>query len=104
MVTCWERADLLALIGDVYCIFITFPCSILAQMWYLIVSFADVCCLVYFYKHFIKYYYPLSCELLPVYLLHIFTLYGSGLLAQREGCSAAQNLGPKEKSFFLPNK
>ena len=27
MVTCWERADLLALVGDVYCIF-DFP------MWY----------------------------------------------------------------------
>ena len=24
-VTCWERADLLALVGDVYCIFVTFP-------------------------------------------------------------------------------
>ena len=24
VVTCWERADLLALVGDVYCIFVTF--------------------------------------------------------------------------------
>ena len=24
LVTCWERADLLALVGDVYCIFVTF--------------------------------------------------------------------------------
>ena len=30
--TCWERADLLALVGDVYCIFVTFPCGILGQM------------------------------------------------------------------------
>ena len=37
-VTCWERADLLALV-DVYCIFVTFPCGILGQVWYLIVSF-----------------------------------------------------------------
>ena len=29
VVTCWERADLLALFGDVYCIFVTFPCDIL---------------------------------------------------------------------------
>ena len=29
MVTCWERADLLALDGDVYCIFVTFSCGIL---------------------------------------------------------------------------
>ena len=31
VVTCWERADLLALVGDVYCIFVTFPCGILGQ-------------------------------------------------------------------------
>ena len=36
VVTCWERADLLALVGDVYCIFVTFPCGILGQVWYLI--------------------------------------------------------------------
>ena len=34
VVTCWERADLLALVDDVYCIFVTFPCSILGQVWY----------------------------------------------------------------------
>ena len=28
LVTCWERADLLALVVDVYCIFVTFPCGI----------------------------------------------------------------------------
>ena len=39
VVTCWERADLLALVDDVYCIFVTFPCGILGQVWYLIVSF-----------------------------------------------------------------
>ena len=37
VVTCWERADLLALVGDVYCIFVTFPCGILGQVWYLII-------------------------------------------------------------------
>ena len=37
----WERADLLALVGDVYCILVTFPCAILGQVWYLIVSFPD---------------------------------------------------------------
>ena len=25
LVTCWERADLLALVGDVHCIFVFFP-------------------------------------------------------------------------------
>ena len=48
VVTCWERADLLALIGDVYCIFVTFPCGILGQLWYLIVSFPDLCGRSYF--------------------------------------------------------
>ena len=48
VVTCWERADLLALVGDVYCISITFQCDILDQVWYLIVSFPDLCILSYF--------------------------------------------------------
>ena len=98
-VTCWERADTLALVCDVYCIcyfplwypgsgvvldlsfpdrcclsyfvnrslwspagkglthwllfvmFIvcfTFPCGIRGQMWHLMVSFPDICCLSYF--------------------------------------------------------
>ena len=47
-ITCWERADLLALVGDVYCIFVTFPCRILGQVWYLIVSLPDLCRLSYF--------------------------------------------------------
>ena len=28
--------------------FVTFPCGILGQVWYLIVSFPDLCCLSYF--------------------------------------------------------
>ena len=40
-----SRLHLLAHVGDVYCIFVTFPCGILGQMWYLIVSFPDFCCL-----------------------------------------------------------
>ena len=48
MVTCWEKAVLLALVGDVYCIFVIFPCGILDQVWYLIVSFPDLCRLSYF--------------------------------------------------------
>ena len=47
VVTCWEWADLLALVGDAYCIFVTFPCGILVQVWYLIVSFPDLCRLSY---------------------------------------------------------
>ena len=42
----------LALVGDVYCIFVTFPCGILEQMWYLIVSFPDLCRLSYCFTKF----------------------------------------------------
>ena len=48
VVICWERADLLAIVGGVYCIFVTFPCGILNQVWYLIVSFPDLGRLSYF--------------------------------------------------------
>ena len=45
VVTCWERADLLALICGVYCEFVTFP---LGQVLYLIVSIPDLYTLTYF--------------------------------------------------------
>ena len=48
VVTCWEGDDLLALVCDVYCIFATFPCCILGQVWYLIVLFPGLCHLAYF--------------------------------------------------------
>ena len=31
----------MALVGDVYCNFVIFPCGFLGQMWYLIVSFPE---------------------------------------------------------------
>ena len=34
------------------CVFVTFPCSILGQVWYLIVLIADLCHLSYFYHCF----------------------------------------------------
>ena len=43
-----EGAELLAPVGDVYCIFVTFPCGILGQVWFFIVSFPDLCRLSYF--------------------------------------------------------
>ena len=49
VVTCWERADLLAFVGGVNCIFVTFLCDILGKVWYLIVSFPDLCLLSDFY-------------------------------------------------------
>ena len=58
---CWERADLLALAGDVYCIFVTFPFGILGQVWYLIVSFLDLCRLSYFYNDTTQRIYAFVC-------------------------------------------
>ena len=58
VVNCWERANLLAFVGDVFCIFVTFPCGILGQVWYLIVSFPDLCHLSY-YDH-VAYLYFVS--------------------------------------------
>ena len=42
VVTCWERADLLALVCGVYCEFVTFP----LVSW--VVSIPDLCTLTYF--------------------------------------------------------
>ena len=42
------RADLLALVCDVYCDFVTFPFVIRGQVLYLIVSIPDLCCSSYF--------------------------------------------------------
>ena len=38
----------MALVCDVYCDFVTFPSGNLGQVWYLIVSIPDLCCLSYF--------------------------------------------------------
>ena len=53
VVTCWERADLLAHVCDVNCVFVTFPCGtcILGQVWYLIVLISDLCHISYFYTY-----------------------------------------------------
>ena len=49
MVTCWERADLLAFLCVMfYCGFVSFPCGVLGQVWCLIVSISDLCLLSYF--------------------------------------------------------
>ena len=42
VVTCWERAYLLALVCDVWLCFCHFPCGILGQVWHLIVSISDL--------------------------------------------------------------
>ena len=46
VVTCWERADLLALLYVMFsCVVVTFPYGVLGQVWYLIVSIPDLCLL-----------------------------------------------------------
>ena len=49
MVTCWERAGPLALLCVMFsCVFVTFPCGVLGQVCYLIVSISDLCLLSFF--------------------------------------------------------
>ena len=49
VVTCWERADLLALLYVIFlCVFVTFSHGVLGQLSYLIVSISDLCLLPYF--------------------------------------------------------
>ena len=48
VVTQRERADLLTIVCDVLCDFVAFPFGILEQVWHLIVSIPDPCCLSYF--------------------------------------------------------
>ena len=48
VVTCWERADLLALVCGVSLWVCHFPIGILGQVWYLIVSIPGLCTLTYF--------------------------------------------------------
>ena len=42
-----NTVHLLALVCDVYCVFVAFPCGILSQVWYFIVSIPDLCHLTY---------------------------------------------------------
>ena len=49
MVTCLERADLMALLCVMFsCVFVAFPYGVLGQVWYLIVLIPDLCLLPYF--------------------------------------------------------
>ena len=48
VVTCRERADILARVWGVYYEFVTFPIGVLGRVWCLIVSIPDLCTLTYF--------------------------------------------------------
>ena len=42
-----NTVHLLALVCDVYCVYVPFPCGILGQVWYFIASIPDLCQLSY---------------------------------------------------------
>ena len=46
VVTCWEKVG--SLVCDIFCVFVTFLCGVLDQVWYLIVLIPDLCLLTYF--------------------------------------------------------
>ena len=50
--TCWERAGLLALLYVLFsCVIVTFPCVVLGQAWYMIVSIPEFCILLNYIYH-----------------------------------------------------
>ena len=60
VVTCWERADFLAIVYGVQLCVWHFPIGILGQVWYLIVSIPDLCTLTYFVPFFFNMHFPLD--------------------------------------------
>ena len=70
--TGWEKADLLALVCDVDCIFVAFPCGILGQVWYLIGSFPDLCpfFITLLFQDFV-------CDAIQKHLIHFPWILGS---------------------------
>ena len=70
VVTCWERADLLALICGVLLWVCYFPIGILSQVWYLIVLIPDLCTLTYFVALKLTKYWSFWQEKLCQYTLH----------------------------------
>ena len=62
VVTCWERANILALLCVMfYCVFVTFGCGVLGQLWYLIILNSDLCLLTYFLCIWKKFNYCTNC-------------------------------------------
>ena len=51
VVTCWDRAYRLALLCVMFnFVFVTFPCGVLGQLWYLIVLIPNLSLLTYFHR------------------------------------------------------
>ena len=62
VVTCWERADLLAHVCGVQLRACHFPIGILGRVWYLIVSIPDLCTLTYLDKQLEKILNTFKCK------------------------------------------
>ena len=93
--TCSKRAELLALVSDVYFIFVTFPCGILGQVWYLIVSIPDLCPLSYFVCWVI---FNFCCLLLTFFKISFFLKY-----YYRNTIRVSSGFGPDhEVHSFIP--
>ena len=62
VITCWVRADHLALLYvNFSCVFVTVPHDVLGHLWYLIVSIPDLC-LLYFNNILKRYIQPKAIE------------------------------------------
>ena len=79
VVTWWERADLLVLLYVMFsCFFVTFPCSVLGQMWFLIVSIPNICLFPHFeetWLHMNLYTEVILYHNIPTYIKLIITIY-----------------------------
>ena len=95
VVTCWERADLLALVCGVLLWVCHFPIGILGQVWYLIVSIPDMCTLTYFIRtrwkeliwflmigHLNKILQKCKSELNRLYVIYISIKLGGNYMAE----------------------
>ena len=56
-----------------YCVFVTFPCGVIGQVWYLIVSIPDLCLLTYF-EHYACLLYQPDTTLVSANELILWTL------------------------------
>ena len=61
VVTCWDRLTSWLLFVMFNCVFVTFLCGILGQVWYIIVSILDLCRLSSFNLNVSSNFENISC-------------------------------------------
>ena len=69
-----KRPNLLALFVMFSCVFVTFPCGVLGQVWYLVVLIPDICLLPYF--AFASFFFTFAC-FFRFFLQRLFVLLSS---------------------------